>query len=257
MDNSTAEQSGTDASTPDQKLESSPKTSLRNALCLGIVGAVAAVIASVAIQQTGEVFQLPDHLLELTVGRIPGPEDQQRIGVGIAELNSKHAALWMAIAGSIVGLLFGLTLGVIRGSRNSLIAGALGGLLIGGMLSTCGGLAGNYLGQTVVSNVRVAKLHVPEQYSMLLHGMTWLVAGLGIGLGTGMGAMKNRIGCAIRSMLMGGIGGAAGGALYPFVASVAMPFVDPSMTIPKGDLNRILWIGLPCVLIGLVLGRKA
>jgi hypothetical protein len=170
---------------------------------------------------------------------------------------SKHAALWIGSAGSIVGLLFGVTLGIMRRSRTSVVTGALGGLILGCALSACAGLVANCLGENVIARVRSEKNDVPVQYAMLLHGATWLVVGLGIGLGTGLGATKKRFSFAIGSMFMGGIAGAAAGAFYPFVASVAMPFVDPSLTIPEGDLNRLVWLGLPIVFIGLTLGRRS
>jgi hypothetical protein len=256
MDNPTAEQIPSNLSPPDQKLHAAPGHSIRNALCLGIVGAIAAAISSGAIRQTGEVFQLPEEIQRLTAGTIPGLEDRAKIGKAIVELNYKHAALWIGMAGAIGGVLFGLTLGILRGSRKSLVVGTVGGLVVGAVFSAIGGLAGTWLAEGVISEVKLAKMHVPEQYSMLLHGTTWLCVGLGIGLGTGLGTTKNRIGSVMGSMLMGGIGAAVGGALYPIVASVAMPFVDPSMAIPKDELNRFVWIALPYVMTGLVLGRK-
>lgn len=258
MNNPIAVEPGSGIPATNQTAHTLPKESLGHAISLAIVGLIAAVLSLIAIRQTGRVFELPNDLLNMKFleGRNQSPEVMQRFYDGLIELNYKHAALWIGIAGSIVGVLFGLALGVMRGSRASIVSGALGGLILGCLLSACGGLVANCLGENIVSQVRKEKTEVPAHYAMLLHGATFLVVGLGIGLGTGLGATKNRIAAALSSMVMAGIAGAAGGAFYPFVASLAMPFVDPSLTIPEGDFNRMVWLGLPFVSMGLALGRR-
>ncbi|WP_010582092.1 hypothetical protein [Schlesneria paludicola] len=227
-------------------------------MSLGVVGAIAAILADVAILKIGRVFEFSEELLIVKVseGRNQSPEVMQRFYEGLAILDYKHAALWIGTAGAMSGLLFGLALGLMRQSRGSLVRGAIGGMVLGGVLSACGGLAGNGVGENIVSRIRMEKIEVPVQYAMLLHGTTWLIVGLGIGLGTGLGARTNRVRFAIGSMFLGGIAGAAAGAFYPFLASVAMPFADPSLTIPEGDANRVIWLGLPLVFVGLTLGRR-
>lgn len=245
-------------STGDQTACTPPKKSVGYAISLAAVGVVAAALSHVAIRQTGRIFELPSELLDMKMseGRNQSPEVMQQFYEGLSTLDYKHAALWIGIAGSIIGVLFGLALGVMRRSRGSVAAGALGGLIFGGALSVCSGLVANWLGENVVSLQRREAIEVPAQYAMLLHGTTWLIVGLGIGLGTGLGASTNRLRFAFGSMCLAGIAGAAAGAFYPFLATVAMPFVDPSLTIPEGDVNRMVWLGLPVTLIGLTLGRR-
>jgi hypothetical protein len=229
-----------------------------NAVSLGIVGLVAATICHFAIRQTGRVFELPDELLDIKFaeGRNQSPEVMRLFNEGLTLLNYKHAALWIGIVGAIVGTVFGLALGVMRRSPVSVAISVLGGLILGCAFAVGAGLVANWLGENIVSAERKQNIDVAAQYSMLLHGATWLVVGLGIGLGTGIGASRRRIAFALGSMCMGGIAGAAAGAFYPFVATVAMPFVDPSLTIPDGDMNRLVWLSMPIVCIGLTLGRR-
>lgn len=258
MTNATVEPSQTDLSTTDEISRGRPRTSLRNAVVLGIVGVIASLVASAAIQQTGRVFELPDDLLleKLRLGRNQSPEILKRFYEGRLLLDYQHAALWIGTAGTIVAVMYGLTLGIIRRSRASILAGTAGGLLVGGMFSVVGGIAANYLSENFLSPVRLERTDVPLPYVMLLHGVTWLILGWGIGLGTGLGATKNRVVFAIGSMLIGGIAGAAAGAFYPFFASAAMPLVNPSLTVPEETLNRLVWLGLPVVCIGFTLGRR-
>ena len=234
------------------------KESMGNAIALGIVGAVAAVLSHVAIQQTGTVFELSADLLTMksSEGRNQSPEMMKLFYDGLSVLNYKHAALWIGTAGAISGVLFGFALGLMRHSRTSILTSTLGGLLVGGMFAAGAGLAANCVGENIVSRVRMEKIDVPAHFAMLLHGTTWLIVGLGIGLGTGLGAVKNRLRFAIGSMFIAGIAGAAGGAFYPFVASVALPFADPSLTIAEGSANSLIWLGMPLLFIGLTLGRR-
>jgi hypothetical protein len=147
-------------------------------------------------------------------------------------------------------------LGLMRRSRESMLIGALCGLLIGFAVSVGSGLIANCMGENVIKVVHYEKKVVPEQYMILLHATTWLIVGLGVGFGTGLGSISNRMGNALKSMLLCGIAGAAGGAIYPVVLTVAFPLVDSMATIPPDETLRVIWIAIPSALMGLVLGRK-
>lgn len=258
MNNATIEQATTDTPTPSTQSPARSRTSLRNSLLLGFVGLFASVLAAAAIQQTGRVFELPKALLQekLLQGRNQSADILKRFYEGRVLLDYKHAALWIGTAGTIAAVLFGLTLGVMRHSRTSILVGTLGGLLVGAIFSACGGIVSNYLSENVLSPIRLERTEVPLPYIMLLHGATWLIVGGGIGLGTGLGVTQNRLVFALGSMVMGGIAGAAAGAFYPFFTSAAMPLVNPSLTVPEEFLNRLVWIALPVVCIGCTLGRR-
>lgn len=258
MNNMTVDQIRTDHLPINAATRGQSKTSLRNSIVLGIVGVFASLIASVAIQQTGRVFELPEDLLreKLSQGRNQTPDILKRFYEGRLLLDYKHAALWIGTAGTIVAVLYGLTLGMLRQSWASILAGAFGGLLAGCLFSTGAGIMANYLSENVLSPIRLEKTEVPLTYIMLLHGTTWFIIGLGIGLGTGLGATANRFAFAIRSMFICGIAGAAAGAFYPFFVSAVMPLVNPSLTVPEENLNRFVWIGLPVICIGFTLGRR-
>jgi hypothetical protein len=257
MNVSHPEPTGSEEPKADPVPQPSRDGSMRDAILLALVGIVAAVISTVVIGLVGSVFELPEELLVLTRGTIPGPDEQKLIGAGLVILNYKHLALWIGLCGAITGALFSLVLGYLRGSRDSMAPGVLKGLIVGGLVAAVAGLASNFIAENVIAGVRQAKIQVPEQYSMLMHAITWAIFGLGIGFGAGLGSSQDRVKSAISSMLICAVAGAAGGAFYPFFTSAVMPLVDPAFAIPKGELNRIVWMSIPCALIGLVLGRKS
>jgi hypothetical protein len=206
-----------------------------------------------AIEKIGEVFQLPPEIARLGIGGIPGMEDQKKIAAGNLVLFYKHAALWLGTTGVLVAGLSGLALGLIRRSRKAILMATVGGVVFGGALGAAAGGLAVYIDQQFAAGLKQGPLTISEQQMMLMHGTTWLLVGLGVGLGTSLGTPWKR---AAGSILISGTAGALGGALYPIVASVTMPLVDASWPIPAGDANRLLWLGLPCTIIGLAIGRR-
>lgn len=231
-------------------------TAFARALVLGAVGLAAAGLAHLAISGIGEVFQLPPELAALGVGGPPGPEDQQRISAANLVNRYWHSAFWVGATGAIFAGVFGLTLGMFRRSRSSILAGLTGGVVLGGLFGAAAGLLAVYIDRLLQTNVPEGQLTVPEHMLFVLHAATWTLVGLGIGLGTGLGAATNRWRTAAASMLVAGAAGLLGGVLYPILAGVALPLADTSKAVPEEIWNRLLWLGLPSVLIGLALGRK-
>jgi hypothetical protein len=254
MSNPSPDPRQSESSSPALAEGASPRhSSIGRAIGLGVVGLVAAVISWQAIERTGDVFRLPPELAKLGKGSIPGREEQSRIAAGNLVLSYKHAALWMGIAGVVVGGLFGFVLGMKRLSRTSILSATVGGLLFGGAFGTVAGPLAVYIGDQLQKSLNLGELIVPEYKIILMHAVTWLVIGLGVGLGSGLGTSRRHM---MGSTLISGIAGALGGILYPIVANLAMPLVDPSFSIPEGDANRLVWLGLPCAIMGLALGRR-
>ena len=228
-------------------------SSIGRAIGFAVAGLVAAAILSFVMRQVGVVYELPAEHYTFKDGPFPNAEEQRQIGIGLQVVKSKHATLWLGIAGAIAGGLFGLALGMNRRSRTSTIAGTLGGLVFGGAFGAGAGTLAVYIELQLQKSLGRAELNVPEHKIILMHAVAWLVLGLGVGLGSGMGSKLRH---CLGSMLIAGIAGALGGALYPIVASFAAPMADPSFALPSGDVNRLVWLGLPFALIGLAIGRR-
>jgi hypothetical protein len=226
-------------------------------IALGVVGALAAFIAHSAISRMANVFELPTELAALGRGQIPGPEDQRRIMAGQLVVFAKHSALWLGTAGLLLGGAIGLVLGLFRRSAGSVWRGAIGGALVGGLFGSAAGPLAVYLERHMTSRLASNQSGLSDHQLLLMHASTWLVVGLGVGLGVGCGARERRGRSAAAAMFTAGVAGLIGGVLYLFLAGVAVPLADPSVPVPEGGMNRLLWLGLPSVLIGLTLGRRS
>jgi hypothetical protein len=114
-----------------------------------------------------------------------------------------------------------------------------------------------YFEKHMASRLASNQSGLSDHQLLLMHASTWLVVGLGVGLGVGCGARERRGRSAAAAMFTAGVAGLIGGVLYLFLAGVAVPLADPSVPVPEGGLNRLLWLGLPSILIGLTLGRRS
>ena len=85
----------------------------------------------------------------------------------------------------------------------------------------------------------------------------WLICGIGVGSGIALGGpipWKARL----ESTVIVGLVGMVGGCLFPIVAGIFFPAVNSTGPIPLVDpiAGRILWLSLPAVLMGLVIGKN-
>jgi len=231
--------------------------SLKHAVILGSIGFVAACLSSLAVGAMGEVFTLPPEIVQLGVGAVPGGDTQKIIVAASIAVFYRNSALWLATTGIIVGGLFGFVGG--HGNNKSRIVRTVCAVIAGAAFGAAAGIHAVYYGEKCLELLKTGPLSVPESMVMQLHGTTWLIFGLGIGLGSALGSSQRRsaINKIAQGMLLGGIAAAVGGVLYPFVAGIAIPLIDPSIPIPLESNNRLLWMSLPCAILGLALGRRS
>jgi hypothetical protein len=232
--------------------------SLGRALILAVLGLVAAVVIHSAIAAMGQIFHLPPELAALGVGGPPGPEDQRRLGAANLVLRYKHFAVWMGLAGAIIGALYsGILACLVRRDRGRAIPFSIViGALVGGAVGATAGPLAVYVDEYLRNNLAVGQLVVPETKIMMMHAATWGVFGAGIGLATAL-AVSRKKGRDVPAATIGGaIAGVLGGVLFPFVTGAIAPLADVSLPIPEEPKIRVLWLALPLAIIGLVLGRK-
>jgi hypothetical protein len=231
--------------------------SLSRALVFGVVGLIAAALAYVAISGIGYVFRLPPEIAALGIGAIPGQEDQNKIAAANRVIEYKHFALWLGAGGAILGALLCLAQSASRGgvaSKRGLLAVVVGAVT-GGVFGAIAGLLAVFMDVTLRNNLEPGLLGPTDTKIMMMHAMTWLILGAGIGLGCALASAnggRELVGTAIGA----GFAGLLGGVLFPFLVSILDPLADPSLPMPQGMFGRALWIALPFVLIGLVVGRR-
>ena len=73
-------------------------------------------------------------------------------------------------------------------------------MVLGGAIGALGGLISNFSDIQIHNNIPVGQLSVPEHWTFVLHGITWLVVGAGVGLGAGCAGI-NRFGIENESIL--------------------------------------------------------
>ena len=241
-----------------------PPTGRRSAsgriLLFGVVGIVAGLLGVFVIHGIGEVFRLPKELVALGIGGPPGPEAQAKIVAGNAVLKYKHFALWFGVVGAMWAGLFGLIASRSGSSGNRLpsrVMVIVKAVVIGGVMGALGGLLSNFGDIQIQENTPAGQLSAPEHWIFILHGITWLVVGAGVGLGAGTASAGNRFADIILCSIVTASAGMLGGILYPLLAAFILPAADVTMPIPDDTSARLLWMELPALLIGLALGRQA
>jgi len=226
-------------------------------LCAAIVGIVGAILSWKAIELIGDVFVLPPDLAGLAFGQLPPPEVQAKVAAATREINIRNAAIWMGAAGAILGILFGLTLCLSRKLGLSSIRMILVTLVSGTLFSVVAGVAGYWINAVSRKKMAAGATSPPEQFTLLVHGVTWAIVGLGIGIGIALGGRRSGR-SRVESVIVIGLVGMVGGCLFPIVAGVLFPAVNSTWPIPPLDptAGRILWLSLPSVLMGLAIGRN-
>jgi hypothetical protein len=234
--------------------------SLGRALAFGVVGLIAAGLATVAIKQIGDVFRLPKEIAALGMGAIPGAEDQAKIAAGNLVIKYKHFALWMGAGGAILGALLCLAQSLARGRaepKSGIFGAVIGGIIgavVGGIFGAAAGPLAVYVDVTLRNNPEPGMMTVSDTKVMMMHALTWLVLGFGIGLACALATRSRRD--IAGSVLVACFAGALGGVLFPFLVGIIDPIADPTLPMPEGMFVRVLWMALPFTLIGLVIGRR-
>lgn len=241
-----------------ENLKQSPIAMLGRMLGLAFVGLLSAALATLAIRATGEVFVLPSELAKLGEGRIPSPQEQQLLSEGNRVLQSKHAALWLGIAGALIGGLFGLAAGGFQRSGKSVLKGLAVGAICGCL---SGGLAGPlaiYLDAKIRASIPTGELSPPDYLVMLMHAATWAVLGIGTGFGVSLvvPASQRSVRNSFVFMVLSSMAGGLGALLYFVLGAMLLPLANTSLPIPAENSARILWMALPSCMMGLVYGRQ-
>lgn len=235
--------------------QGSGMTALR-VIVVAAVGLAAAAAASVLIGRMGEVFVLPTELVNLGIGQIPGAEDQRRITAGNEVLKYKNSALWIAVAGLIIGGAVGAAIGMFRRTRRAVLYGLAGGASGGAVFGALAGPAGVYLDAANQAGLSSGALAISDGQMMMMHGTVWMLVGIGCAAGAALSAPERSGRSIALAVLIAGVAGALGGLLYPVAAGLMLPLADPSVPIPRELNERLVWSGLPAMMIGLALGRR-
>jgi hypothetical protein len=153
MSNETADLSGLVVSATDQAPRAAPDRSQKNAVVLGITGAVAGDIAHVVTGLTGSMFEISQELIgrKQAEGQHPSDDMRKQFYEYLSVLDYLNTAFSIAIIGAIVGVLFGLMRRILRRSRSSILIDIVAGPVVGCAFAAGAGLLASCLWQNVIS----------------------------------------------------------------------------------------------------------
>lgn len=220
-------------------------------------GVVGALLSVQVIERIGEVFVLPPDLASLGFGQVPPPEVQAKLAAAVFFNTVGNAAIWMGSVGAILGICFFTAIAIsggIAGSRLRMIIAVVSATAV---FAAMAGVLGGWLDSIVRRNMSMGATSPSEQVVVLVHGIVWLVVGLGIGIGFTLG-VRQQMRTRLESIVIIALFGMFGGCLFPIVAGVLLPAVNSGGSIPGLDPSegRILWLNLPSVLMGLAVGWR-
>jgi len=193
------------------------------------------------IERFEPVFLVPE---EFHVKELGAPEEKHlRLRIEQAKVDRRNAALDLALFGAILAGSLGVGEGLSRRSLVPVLIALPVGALFGALSGLCGFAAFELwsTGRLLTSVESAAKV----QAAMLA------VLGAGSGLALGLSTKSFRI--AATATVAGAVGGGLAGLLYPVAASFLLPTAGTELLIPRGELNRLLWIELTAGLLGLVI----
>ncbi len=221
-----------------------------NALLLSLVqGLVLSAVAALAVWGVLEValpvFELPEHLRELS-GNAPEAEQKELLAASVATSN-KNATFSLALLGGVLALL--LTVAELRSRRQEgrAIWGGPLALLVAAGLAVCGG---------VLSGVMAASSALPEDpltKTIVLQATTLGFVGLGVGLGVCLAVTLPKIQPQLLGTCVGGgmLGGLLGGLIFPLASSILLPNARTEVSLPDPGISRFLWLAVGAIVITL------
>lgn len=219
-----------------------------------VAGAVAAAICVFAISSVGDIYPIPQEVLNL--GAAPTEAERAAAGQAQRAVDTGNAMVWLGMTGAILGGVLALSTGLLHragmktalGTAVGILAGAGFGLLSGKLaVAHFASIKATLLGAT--SNA--------EQQFMMMHGMTWGLIGFGVGLGCGLSRDTIDVRSIVTSIVVAGILGGVAGGVFPIVLGVAAPLVTSAAPIAAPGIAQSIWIGLAAVLMGGGLGRTS
>lgn len=222
-------------------------TALRLTAMLG-AAFLATCVCYFALSSIGTVYPTPPEIINL--GAAPTPEEFAAANAAKLKADSGNAMIWLGTAGAIIGALLALTSGLLRRSGVRTLLSVAAGILFGGGM---GYLAGKIAVQThtTISQAIIGGTSTAETKFMMMHGVTWLMIGLGVGLACELGKRAITIKSAAIALLMGGVMGGIAGIGFPLIVAIAAPLLDSSLPVPAIGTGIVVFAGLGAVLISI------
>jgi hypothetical protein len=169
------------------------------------------------------------------------------------ELDKLDAFFWnMGLTHALVGLALGSCLGMAQGIQRGSVAWMMAGMILGATSGSAAGMAGGIAAHEIFERMGRTETTNPVLQAMLAHGVAWSIIGFGIGLAAGVVSGNKSV--FFHAMAGGVLGGVAAGLVHPPLHTLLFDENDIALRIPAAAASRLLWVCLPAILIGLVMG---
>ena len=217
-----------------------------------VAGTVAAGISYAAVASVGELYGISQELLDLP--GMPSAEELDALAAAGVVADTGNAMVWLAITGAIFGGVLAFVSGLLRRAGKGIAIGTVAAILAAGGL-------GYLAGDLAISNFEASKATAggnglsPEHETMIMHGITWGLIGLGVGVGCGLARPKIEAKPVLVSVIVAGVMGCVAGGVFPIILGVAAPLENSVNPVPIPGVGRMFWMGLASVLIAAGLGR--
>lgn len=202
-----------------------------------LLAVVGGMIAWGVIEATSPVFLVPQEYHLEYLG--PPPEEIAAYISAQTKANRQNAMLDLTWVGAFVAGVMALGESI----RRCRIKPVLLALPVGAVAGCAAGLVGSFAS----SALNVGALPSLTQTITL---QIVMLGTMGIGVGLALGLSTKSL---VKVMLSGLFAGILGGVLYPIAVSVLLPTAGTDTLLPKGALNRIVWIGISAGLLGLII----
>jgi len=203
-------------------------------LCTLVAGAAFWIF----IEYGHPVFEVPEEYYVRSLG-----EPQERFDALYAiqaQVNRQNVILDMAVFGVLLATALAVGEAMARRSVAPLLVAPPVGLVFG----ILAGLAGYFV---YAFCTRTAPL--TDTGAIQVQGAIFGLLGAGVGLALALFARP--LSQAVTAVVAGMVTGVVAGVLYPVGVALLLPRFNTESLIPVGTPNRLLWIGLVSVLLGL------
>jgi hypothetical protein len=224
-----------------------------------LAAVVATAVCYTAVAGVGEVYPTPPEVLSL--GGRPTEAELAAASTAQRAADTGNAMVCLGVCGAILGGVLSLSIGRLKRAGSKAAIGVVVGILAGAGLGLLSGkLAVSYHASVTATlhdeNSQGANSN-SEQQSMMMHGMTWGLIGVGVGLGCGLSHRTIDAKQVILLIIVAGTMGCVAGGVYPIVAGVADPLASSAIPIAPTGLARAIWIGLASLLMAIGVGRAS
>jgi hypothetical protein len=201
------------------------------------------------LQTAFPVFRLPPELAAVTT---MSPPDKQKEQSEASARNHQYNTIFvLGLLGALVAGSLAVGEGLARRSFGTILVGGAGCALAAAIFGCLAGFLGHF------SYLKLQPVADLSPLAKTIRMQAIMLGALGGGVGLALGPLSKRWTTFVVCLIAGILAGALAGMLYPMLAARFLPVAITEIDVPLDFQTRLLWVGLPAVLLGLSIPRSA